>query len=86
MYGIAEPVRRGMELKMVREGCWRPDVLGRGAGVHEEILMLGGRETEIGWEDVYSGMFYIFTSAYLGIWFQRCGDLLMCVLVNRRGA
>lgn len=27
-FGIAEPIRRGMELKIAREGEWRPAVLG----------------------------------------------------------
>jgi proteasome maturation protein len=56
-FGIAEPVRRGMELKIVRGSEWRPAVLGGGAGglpsVHEDILR--GRETDVTWEDVYSG-------------------------------
>lgn len=53
-FGISEPIRRGMELKIAREGEWRPAVLGgsRG-GVHEEILE--GREAEMGWEDVFLG-------------------------------
>ncbi|TVY30257.1 Proteasome maturation factor [Lachnellula hyalina] len=53
-FGISEPIRRGMELKITREGEWRPAVLGgsRG-GVHEEILQ--GREAEMGWEDVFLG-------------------------------
>ena len=57
-FGIAEPVRREMELKIVRDGTFRPAVLGGGAGgnVHEDILVLGGRDTEIGWEDVFHGM------------------------------
>jgi len=57
-YGIAEPVRRGMELKMVRDGDWRPAALSRGTGatsVHEDVLALGGRETEVAWEDVFHG-------------------------------
>lgn len=56
-YGIAEPVRRGMELKIVRDGTFRPAVLGglKGGNVHEDILVLGGRDTEIGWEDVFQG-------------------------------
>ncbi|OJJ81729.1 proteasome maturation protein [Aspergillus glaucus CBS 516.65] len=56
-YGIAEPVRRGMELKIVRDGTFKPAVLGggRGGNVHEDILMLGGRDTEVGWEDVFQG-------------------------------
>src|ERR1700678_1730714 len=29
-FGIAEPIRRGMELKITREGEWRPAVLGGG--------------------------------------------------------
>ena len=58
-YGIAEPVRRGMELKIVRDGTFKPAVLGggRGGNVHEDILVLGGRDTEVGWEDVFQGLF-----------------------------
>lgn len=56
-YGIAEPIRRGMELKIVRDGTFRPAVLGgnRGGNVHEDILVLGGRDTEVGWEDIFQG-------------------------------
>ncbi|KAF2002863.1 UMP1-domain-containing protein [Amniculicola lignicola CBS 123094] len=52
-FGIAEPVRRGMELKTVREGEWRPAVLGGASGVHRDILE--GRDCEVGWEDVFVG-------------------------------
>jgi proteasome maturation protein len=54
-FGIAEPIRRGMELKIARDGEWRPAVLGGSArgGVHEDIL--SGRDTEIAWEDVFVG-------------------------------
>ncbi|RDL39874.1 Uncharacterized protein BP5553_04214 [Venustampulla echinocandica] len=53
-FGIAEPIRRGMEFKIVREGSWRPAVLGGGRGdVHEDILK--GRECEITWEDIFTG-------------------------------
>ncbi|KAH0834420.1 Proteasome maturation factor UMP1 [Fonsecaea pedrosoi] len=53
-FGIAEPLRRGMELKLVRDAdSFRPSVLGRPAAVHEEILT--GRDAEITWEDVYAG-------------------------------
>jgi len=57
IYGIAEPVRRGMELKIVRDGQWRPAVLGgnMGGNIHEDILVLGGRDTEVTWEDVFHG-------------------------------
>ncbi|KIY01683.1 uncharacterized protein Z520_01820 [Fonsecaea multimorphosa CBS 102226] len=53
-FGIAEPLRRGMELKLVRDAdSFRPSVLGKAAGVHEDILT--GRDAEISWEDVYAG-------------------------------
>jgi len=54
-FGIAEPVKRQMELSIVRAGEWTPAVLGGagGAGVHADIL--AGRDGEIGWEDVYTG-------------------------------
>ncbi|KAF2654388.1 proteasome maturation factor UMP1 [Lophiostoma macrostomum CBS 122681] len=52
-FGIAEPVRRGMELKIAKEGEWRPAALGGASGVHKDILE--GRDCEIGWEDVFVG-------------------------------
>jgi len=52
-FGIAEPVKRGMELKIAGAGEWRPAVLGASAGVHSDIL--AGRDCEIGWEDVFVG-------------------------------
>ncbi|MCJ1358183.1 MAG: hypothetical protein MMC33_008181 [Icmadophila ericetorum] len=50
-FGIAEPVRRGMELKIVREGEWRPVCLGGSAGVHGDVLE--GRDERIDWEDIF---------------------------------
>lgn len=55
-YGIAEPVRRGMELNIANSGEWKPNVLGGSAGVHGDIL--AGRDTEMTWEDVYKGTCY----------------------------
>lgn len=55
-FGIAEPVRRGMELAIVRGGEWRPSCLGfggMGGGLHSDIL--SGRDCELSWEDVFSG-------------------------------
>jgi len=69
-YGIAEPVRRGMELKIVRDGTFRPAVLGgmKGGNVHEDILVLGGRDSEVSWEDIFPGMLYPFLLlAWLGL-------------------
>lgn len=45
-----------MELKITRNGEWRPLALGGGAGiksVHEDILR--GREATLDWEDVFTG-------------------------------
>ncbi|KAF2723925.1 proteasome maturation factor UMP1 [Polychaeton citri CBS 116435] len=54
-YGIAEPVKRQMELAIARQGEWQPAQLGvgNGATVHSDIL--AGRDCEIGWEDVFEG-------------------------------
>ncbi|KAI1499369.1 proteasome maturation factor [Biscogniauxia marginata] len=54
-FGMAEPIRRGMELRIAREGSWRPLALGgRARGdVHEDVLR--GREACIDWEDVFTG-------------------------------
>ncbi|CAD6592150.1 MAG: hypothetical protein ASARMPRED_006052 [Alectoria sarmentosa] len=52
-FGIAEPVRRGMEMKICREGEWRPVCLGGSAGVGGDVL--AGRDAELSWEDVYKG-------------------------------
>lgn len=56
---MAEPVRRGMEMKIVRDSQWKPAVLGGNmhGSIHEDILALGGRETEVTWEDVYPGTY-----------------------------
>jgi hypothetical protein len=40
-FGIAEPVRRGMELKIAEAGEWRPAALGGSSGVHRDILQGG---------------------------------------------
>ncbi|KAF2842336.1 proteasome maturation factor UMP1 [Patellaria atrata CBS 101060] len=52
-FGIAEPVRRGMELKITGMGEWKPATLGGSASVHRDVLE--GRDCEIGWEDVFKG-------------------------------
>lgn len=53
-FGIAEPIRRGMELKIVQNGEWRPMALGGGLpSVHEDILR--GKDDTITWEDVFTG-------------------------------
>lgn len=77
VYGMAEPIRRGMELKIVRDGSWTPMMLGgarrNGGNLHEDILVLGGRDTEFGWEDVFHGKSSFFLrrccgSKWMGGW------------------
>jgi proteasome maturation protein len=52
-FGVAEPVRRGMERRLAAQGEWRPAVLGGSANVHGDIL--AGRDCELDWEDVFAG-------------------------------
>lgn len=52
-FGIGEPVRRGMEIRICKGGEWRPETLGGSANVGADVL--GGRDTEVTWEDVYGG-------------------------------
>ncbi|RYP02092.1 hypothetical protein DL764_005973 [Monosporascus ibericus] len=53
-FGMAEPIRRGMELKVTREGSWRPLALGGlKSSLHEDVLR--GREAYLDWEDVFTG-------------------------------
>ena len=53
VYGLGEPIRRGMELRIAGAGEWRPSVLGGSASVHSDVL--NGRDTEVSWEDVFKG-------------------------------
>lgn len=91
-YGIAEPVRRGMELKIVRDGTFRPAVLGgmRGGNVHEDILTIGGRDAEVQWEDIYTGMLIGFAAmrGLLANWFQATtfASRLLSMMRWRRGS
>ncbi|EPS45640.1 hypothetical protein H072_382 [Dactylellina haptotyla CBS 200.50] len=51
-FGLAEPVRRGME-KMIVGADFRPALLGGPSNLHMDIL--NGRECWIDWEDVFVG-------------------------------
>lgn len=75
-FGIAEPIRRGMEVKICQEGEWRPAVLGhKGEGVHEEIL--SGRDASVDWEDVFNGEFLHHPRT------KEIGAILMLVVVTQ---
>ncbi len=55
-FGIAEPVRRGMEMKIVGAGEWRPACLGGSDGVGMDVLR-GAEMGSLGWEDIYKGTY-----------------------------
>ncbi|OQO09705.1 hypothetical protein B0A48_05108 [Cryoendolithus antarcticus] len=72
-FGLAEPVRRAMELGVVAQGEWRPSVLGPighggSAGVHRDILE--GRDWECSWEDVFEGDVFAGAAAAEGMGFH----------------
>ncbi|KAF2763649.1 proteasome maturation factor UMP1 [Teratosphaeria nubilosa] len=54
-FGLAEPVKRAMELQIVGAGEWAPRCLGLGGGAHVHEEILAGRDAEIAWEDVFTG-------------------------------
>ena len=64
-FGIAEPVRRAMEIKICREGEWRAAALGGSAGVSGDVLE--GRDERVEWEDVFGGEWVFFFSVLLGL-------------------
>lgn len=75
-FGIAEPVRRGMEMQIVQGGAWRPSLLGgslRDGGVHGDIL--SGRDCEVGWEDVFVGEYLYLSFGDDG---ECCEDANVC--------
>ena len=53
--GKAEPIRRDMELKSIRDSQWRPvSICGPQASIHEDILL--GKDDTIDWGDVFGGV------------------------------
>ncbi|CEP61995.1 Ump1p LALA0_S04e05336g [Lachancea lanzarotensis] len=52
VFGLAEPMKREMELAIVRNSDFAPLSSGT-AGMHEDILL--NREANVDWEDIYPG-------------------------------
>jgi proteasome maturation protein len=50
----------------------------RGGNVHEDILVIGGRDSEVQWEDIYHGMFR------MG-WFGVLGWMVLADIVSDLG-
>jgi len=51
LYGAAEPIRRGMEVRMCAD--YKPIQLGGPSNLHKDILE--NRDCSIDWEDIYTG-------------------------------
>lgn len=54
LFGSADPIRREMELQIVNDTDFRPQILGAGITSPSKDILLN-RETSIGWEDIYGG-------------------------------
>ncbi len=71
IFGMAEPIKRTMELGIVDATDFVPMALGGPANVHKNILL--NKEATIDWEDVYSGTFlpgFIVKTAILTFFLQ----------------
>lgn len=51
IFGAGEPIKRTMDLNIVEQTDFKPQVLGGSSNVHRDILM--NKDTSIDWEDVY---------------------------------
>ena len=54
-FGVAEPVRRGMEMQIVAAGEWTPASVMNGGKQGVAMDILSGRDCEVAWEDVFTG-------------------------------
>lgn len=52
VFGMADPIKREMELNIVKQSEFRPQVLGGSSNIHSDILL--NKDTSIDWEDVYT--------------------------------
>lgn len=51
LFGIADPIKREMELSIVKQSEFKPKVLGGSCNIHSDILQ--NKDTSIDWEDIY---------------------------------
>jgi proteasome maturation protein len=54
--GIALPAWKGVHMEAIKIGEWQPALLGGSSSSTSDVL--AGKDTEITWEDVYSGMLF----------------------------
>ncbi|AOW05353.1 YALIA101S05e13388g1_1 [Yarrowia lipolytica] len=52
-FGMGEPIRRTMEMQIVKETTLMPAVVGTPANIHLDILK--NKDLDVDWEDVYTG-------------------------------
>lgn len=53
IFGAGEPIRRTMELSIVENSSYKPQILGGVDSMSRDILT--GRDATVDWEDVYKG-------------------------------
>ncbi|ODV59840.1 Ump1p [Ascoidea rubescens DSM 1968] len=51
LFGLAEPLKRTMELEIVNRIDFRPEILGGTSNLHRDILL--NKDCSIDWEDIY---------------------------------
>ncbi|CAD1813075.1 Proteasome maturation factor UMP1 family protein [Candida parapsilosis] len=51
IFGAGEPIKRTMELSIVENTDFKPQVLGGSDPMHRDVLL--GKDTSLDWEDVY---------------------------------
>ncbi|KAI5955019.1 UMP1 [Candida jiufengensis] len=56
LFGAGEPIKRTMELSIVENTDFKPDVLGGCDSMHKDILM--GNDMSLDWNDVYPNGLY----------------------------
>lgn len=52
-YGAGEPIRRTMEMEVVKATDLMPSMLGGPSSAHHDILM--NKDTNVTWEEIYPG-------------------------------
>ena len=53
LFGIGEPLKRTMELEIVKNTDFKPEILGGSSNLHRDILL--NKDSSVEWEDVYPG-------------------------------
>lgn len=52
-FGAGEPIRRAMELEVIKMTDLAPQLLGGPSSIHQDILL--NKDTSVTWEEIYPG-------------------------------